>query len=99
VVSQSYAMASRTSPYPVPGLVPGIHVFERPNKDVGGRDKPGHGDFETRRGQLRYVLCETCCLRGKALFCCALGARMTQSFGCEAACWRVSSKKALPGSG
>ena len=27
----------------MPGLVPGIHVFERGGmKDVDGRDKPGH---------------------------------------------------------
>jgi len=33
---------------PVPGLVPGIHAFHcgaRCNKDVGGRDKPGHGEL------------------------------------------------------
>jgi citronellyl-CoA dehydrogenase len=28
----------------VPGLVPGIHVFAIGNKDVDGRDKPGHDD-------------------------------------------------------
>jgi hypothetical protein len=29
----------------MPGLVPGIHVFERfVKKDVDGRDKPGHDD-------------------------------------------------------
>jgi hypothetical protein len=26
----------------MPGLVPGIHVFVVRNKDVDGRDKPGH---------------------------------------------------------
>jgi hypothetical protein len=33
---------------PVPGLVPGIHVFLGRScgiEDVGGRDKPGHGAF------------------------------------------------------
>jgi hypothetical protein len=30
----------------MPGLVPGIHVFARFNKeDVDGRDKPGHDAF------------------------------------------------------
>jgi hypothetical protein len=30
----------------MPGLVPGIHVLERQyQKDVDGRDKPGHDDF------------------------------------------------------
>jgi hypothetical protein len=29
----------------MPGLVPGIHVFvSRYEKDVDGRDKPGHDD-------------------------------------------------------
>jgi D-alanyl-D-alanine dipeptidase len=30
----------------MPGLVPGIHVFFflQTNKDVDGRDKPGHDD-------------------------------------------------------
>jgi hypothetical protein len=29
----------------MPGLVPGIHVFEvAKTKDVDGRDKPGHDD-------------------------------------------------------
>jgi hypothetical protein len=29
----------------MPGLVPGIHVFSRPQKqDVDGRDEPGHDD-------------------------------------------------------
>jgi hypothetical protein len=28
----------------MPGLVPGIHVFDVPKKDVDGRDKPGHDD-------------------------------------------------------
>jgi hypothetical protein len=31
----------------MPGLVPGIHVFvfgSFANKDVGGRDKPGHDE-------------------------------------------------------
>jgi hypothetical protein len=26
----------------MPGLVPGIHVFSLGEKDVDGRDKPGH---------------------------------------------------------
>jgi hypothetical protein len=26
----------------MPGLVPGIHVFTAAEKDVDGRDKPGH---------------------------------------------------------
>jgi hypothetical protein len=26
----------------MPGLVPGIHVFEPSKEDVDGRDKPGH---------------------------------------------------------
>ena len=26
----------------MPGLVPGIHVFANFNRDVDGRDKPGH---------------------------------------------------------
>ena len=26
----------------MPGLVPGIHVFNAAPKDVDGRDKPGH---------------------------------------------------------
>jgi len=37
-----------TSKYPVPGLVPGTHVFmvsSRPLQDVDARDKPGQGDF------------------------------------------------------
>jgi len=30
-------------PYVMPGLVPGIHVFDRQVKqDVDGRDEPGH---------------------------------------------------------
>jgi hypothetical protein len=30
----------------MPGLVPGIHVFGlSSNKDVDGRDKPGHDDL------------------------------------------------------
>jgi hypothetical protein len=30
----------------MPGLVPGIHVFYRPQKeDVDGRDKSGHDGF------------------------------------------------------
>ena len=30
----------------MPGLVPGIHVFEYCGKqDVDGRDKPGHDDY------------------------------------------------------
>jgi hypothetical protein len=28
----------------MPGLVPGIHVLKHQNKDVDGRDKPGHDD-------------------------------------------------------
>ena len=28
----------------MPGLVPGIHVFSGPHKDVDGRDKPGHDE-------------------------------------------------------
>ena len=35
----------------MPGLVPGIHAFERCTKvDVGGRDKPGHDEFKFLRG-------------------------------------------------
>jgi hypothetical protein len=31
----------------VPGLVPGIHVLKyRSNKDVDGRDKPGHDEHK-----------------------------------------------------
>jgi hypothetical protein len=31
----------------MPGLVPGIHDFDHPNKqDVDGRDKPGHDEVE-----------------------------------------------------
>jgi hypothetical protein len=26
----------------MPGLVPGIHVFDRSTQDVDGRNKPGH---------------------------------------------------------
>jgi hypothetical protein len=30
----------------MPGLVPGIYaIFPRKNKDVDGRDKPGHDEF------------------------------------------------------
>ena len=35
-------------PYPVPGLVPGTHVFlhrSEKRQIVDGRDKPGHGDL------------------------------------------------------
>jgi hypothetical protein len=28
----------------MPGLVPGIHVFNLGKKDVDGRDKPGHDE-------------------------------------------------------
>jgi hypothetical protein len=28
----------------MPGLVPGIHVAQRVELDVDGRDKPGHDD-------------------------------------------------------
>jgi hypothetical protein len=28
----------------MPGLVPGIHVFNVGKQDVDGRDKPGHDD-------------------------------------------------------
>jgi hypothetical protein len=38
----------------MPGLVPGIHVFSAACKDVGGRDKPGHDEIESKlvsRGQ------------------------------------------------
>jgi hypothetical protein len=28
----------------MPGLVPGIHVFLRGDKDVDGRDEPGHDE-------------------------------------------------------
>jgi citronellyl-CoA dehydrogenase len=35
----------------MPGLVPGIHVFDVDPKDVDGRDKPGHDGFEC--GQLK----------------------------------------------
>src|SRR5215813_8067902 len=31
---------------PLPGLVPGTHVFELAKEDVDGRVKPGHGDLE-----------------------------------------------------
>ena len=31
----------------MPGLVPGIHVLLGCNKDVDGRDKPGHDEFGT----------------------------------------------------
>ena len=31
----------------MPGLVPGIHVFAPSNKDVDGRDKPGHDGYES----------------------------------------------------
>jgi hypothetical protein len=35
-------LQSPTQPV-MPGLVPGIHVFDiRSKKDVDGRDKPGH---------------------------------------------------------
>jgi hypothetical protein len=32
----------------MPGLVPGIHVFNDSNvkEDVDGRDKPGHDEFD-----------------------------------------------------
>jgi len=30
----------------VPGLVPGIHNFDIKDKDVDGRDKPGHDGIE-----------------------------------------------------
>jgi hypothetical protein len=30
----------------MPGLVPGIHVFVYTQKNVDGRDKPGHDDAE-----------------------------------------------------
>jgi hypothetical protein len=31
----------------MPGLVPGIHVFRTTGeKDVDGRDKPGHDEFQ-----------------------------------------------------
>jgi hypothetical protein len=29
----------------MPGLVPGIHVFDNVEKVVDGRDKPGHDDL------------------------------------------------------
>jgi hypothetical protein len=29
----------------MPGLVPGIHVFLCCNKDMDGRDKPGHDEL------------------------------------------------------
>jgi hypothetical protein len=32
----------------MPGLVPGIHVFVPREKDVDGRDKPGHDEAEIR---------------------------------------------------
>ena len=36
-------MGSGRSPISVmPGLVPGIHDFDIEDKDVDGRDKPGH---------------------------------------------------------
>jgi hypothetical protein len=28
----------------MPGLVPGIHVFDESKQDVDGRDKPGHDE-------------------------------------------------------
>jgi hypothetical protein len=35
----------------MPGLVPGIHVFDTPNKKDGdGRVKPGHDDGTEERG-------------------------------------------------
>ena len=39
----------------MPGLVPGIHVFTVLiwSKDVDGRDKPGHDDFERANYPLR----------------------------------------------
>jgi hypothetical protein len=33
----------------MPGLVPGIHVLEPWNKDVDGRDEPGHDEEMMRR--------------------------------------------------
>jgi len=33
----------------MPGLVPGIHIFDaRIKKDVDGRDKPGHDETDSR---------------------------------------------------
>jgi hypothetical protein len=29
----------------MPGLAPGIHVLKMPQKDVDGRDKPGHDEL------------------------------------------------------
>ena len=45
------AWYSRSAPYNffvMPGLVPGIHVFNGSNvkEDVDGRDKPGHDEFD-----------------------------------------------------
>jgi hypothetical protein len=37
----------------MPGLVPGIHVLISSQKDVDGRDKPGHADAATPRSQAR----------------------------------------------
>jgi hypothetical protein len=33
---------TRTLSVVMPGPVPGIHVFHAANKDVDGRDRPGH---------------------------------------------------------
>jgi hypothetical protein len=45
-------MTCSSSSAVIPGLVPGIHALRIHNadKDVGGRDKPGHDDGETCRG-------------------------------------------------
>jgi hypothetical protein len=43
--------------FPLAGLVPAIHAFPAVHKatfeDVGGRDKPGQGDFELYRARYK----------------------------------------------
>jgi hypothetical protein len=39
----------------MPGLVPGIHVFASVQKDVDGRDKPGHDETHARASLLSVV--------------------------------------------
>jgi hypothetical protein len=56
-----FGSARRRSPkYPVPGLVPGTHVFSLNSpvsQDVDGRDKPGHGAvFVVAAEQIMYDL-------------------------------------------
>ena len=56
----------------MPGLVPGIHVLEYPDKkDVDGRDEPGH-DAERKCRDLKRYSITACsgasdCLRSAAL--------------------------------